>query len=89
MAYTVSVNRGVNTLYGWKAVDDFDTLAAEEIANPKGISGNGATMWVVDAQGGETYAFNSSSTLRDADKDFTLHTDNSATARGQTRPPCG
>ena len=76
MAYTVSVNRGASGDFGWKAVDDFDTLAAAGIQLPTGITISGGTMWVVDKEGDKTYAFDSSSTLRDDDKDLPRVSDN-------------
>ena len=51
-SWTVHVNRGVATLRGWKASDDFDTLNAAGNTGPSGIWANGTTMWVSD--GAET-----------------------------------
>ena len=68
--YTVSVNRGVNTVYGWKAVTDFDTLKAAGNDGPSGLWSNGTTMWVVDFMDDKIYAYNLSTKARDSGRDF-------------------
>ena len=46
--YTVSVNRGVDATFGWKAVDDLDGLTARGTSLPTGIWSDGATFWITD-----------------------------------------
>ena len=74
--YTVSVNRGVTDVYGWKAVDDLDGLIAAENGDPTGIWSDETTMWVADSDDDKLYAYTLSSGARDSAKDVTLHTDN-------------
>ena len=70
MDYTVSVNRGVTALTGWKAVDDLDGLIAAGNDDPSGIWSDGTTMWVSDVGTGKLYAYRLSDGARDAAKDF-------------------
>ena len=70
MDYTVSVNRGVTALTGWKAVDDLDGLIAAGNDAPQGIWSDGTTMWVSDVGTGKLYAYRLSDGARDAAKDF-------------------
>ena len=74
--YTVSINRGVTTDFGWKAEDDFDGLLAADIRNPSGIWSNGTTVWVIDRNDRIFYAYNLSSKLRDDGKDIVAYSDN-------------
>ena len=74
--YTVSVNRGVTTTYGWKATDDFDTLVAAGNNLPRGVWSDGATMWVLDWDDDKIYAYTVSDQSRDPARDFSLHADN-------------
>ena len=70
-AYTVSINRGVTTDYGWKASEDFDTLVAAGNTHPEGIWSDETTIWVVN--GGlndKIYAYRMSDKSRDSAKDF-------------------
>ena len=46
--YTVHVGRGVTAAYGWKAVDDFNTLIAAGNESPSRLWSDGETIWVVD-----------------------------------------
>ena len=68
--YTLSVNGGVTTAYGWKVVDDFDTLTAAGNESPYGIWSNGTTMWVANTGIDKLYAYNLSTKARDSGKDF-------------------
>ena len=56
-SWTLHVNRGVATLRGWKASEDFDTLIAAGNENPSLIWSNGATMWVADDADDKIYAY--------------------------------
>ena len=80
-AYTVSVNRGVTTAYGWKVVDDFDTLDAAGNDAPYGIWSDGATIWVSNVTTAKLYAYSMSTKARDSSKDF-----DTLSAAGNTTP---
>ena len=69
-SWNIHVNRGVATLRGWKASEDFDTLKAAGNENPSLIWSNGATMWVADDADDKIYAYDMATKARDADKDF-------------------
>ena len=49
--YTVSINRGVTAIFGWKASDDFDGLITAENNHPADMWSDGTTMWVSDLRG--------------------------------------
>ena len=68
--YTLSINRGVDTVFGWKADDDFDGLIAAGNDEPKGIWSDGATMWVADSEEDKLYAYRMSDGQHDSSKDF-------------------
>ena len=68
--YTVSVNRGSDAPFGWKAEDDFDTMAAARNTSPTGIWSNGTTMWVGDHADEKIYAYTLATGQRDSGKDF-------------------
>ena len=68
--YTVWIDRGVTTDYGWKADDDFNTLEAAGNISPAGIWSDGDTMWVSDPGDNKIYAYNMATKARDASKDF-------------------
>ena len=70
--YTISINRGVTTDYGWKAVDDFDGLIAAGNTVPYGVWSDGTTIWVTDELDGKLYAYRMSDRTRDAAKDFDI-----------------
>ena len=80
-SWTVHVNRGVATLRGWKASDDFDTLHAAGISDLRGIWSDGTTMWVSDTDNDKIYAFSMATKTRDASKDF-----DTLKAAGNTQP---
>ena len=69
-SWTLHVNRGVATLRGWKASEDFDTLLAAGTSNLQGIWSDGTTMWVSDSDDDKIYAFSMATKARDAGKDF-------------------
>ena len=65
--YTVTADRGSNAAFGWKVIDDFNELRAEN-SNPTGIWSNGTnTMWVAD----ESESIYSSS--EDSDEIYSYH----------------
>ena len=68
--YTIVVGRGVVSSFGWKAVDDFNTLRAAGNDASAGIWSDGATMWVADQEDVKLYAYNVQTKARDAAKDF-------------------
>ena len=68
--YIIRVGRGVTADYGWKAVDDFNTLYAARNTNPWGIWSDGLTMWVADFVDKKIYAYDLANKERDASKDF-------------------
>ena len=55
--YTVNVNRGVTDPFGWKAADDFDGLIAAGNNSPTDIWSDDTTMWVIDSEDDEIYAY--------------------------------
>ena len=71
--YLLSVNRGSDAPFGWRAQDDFDTLLAAGITEAEGIWSDGATMWVADDRDPleRLFAFALDTRLRDPDKDLT------------------
>ena len=68
--YTVSINRGVTAVFGWKASDDFDGLITAENNRPVDMWSDGTTMWVSDLRGAKIHAYNLDTKARDASKDF-------------------
>ena len=85
--YTVNVNQGVTSAYGWKAHDDLDGLITAGNEEPRGIWSNGTTTWVVDSEDTFVYAYNRDGS-RNTDGEFNLHSDNAnpsgAWSNGQT-----
>ena len=73
--YTLSINRGVTTAYGWKAVDDLDGLASDN-DSPAGMWSDGTTMWVVDFEGDHLYAYRLSDGARQTAKEIALDDEN-------------
>ena len=78
--YTVSVNRGVASDYGWNAEHDLDGLEAAGNKGPFGIWTSSTTIWVVDGNDEKVYAYNHDGS-RDAAKDFDFDSSHQA-ARG-------
>ena len=70
MVYTVSVNRGVTALTGWKAADDLDGLIAAGNVQPQGVWSDGTTMWIADRDDAKLYAYRVSDGARDSARDF-------------------
>ena len=68
--YWIVVGRGVDSAFGWKAVDDFNTLYAAGNQSPGDIWSDGTTMWVTDHEDIRIYAYNMETKKRDLDKDF-------------------
>ena len=68
--YTISINRGVDTAFGWKATDDFDGLITAGNDTPSGPWSDGTTMWVSDYVDDKIYAYDLTTKARDASKDF-------------------
>ena len=69
--YTVSVNRGVTTVFGWNAEHDLDgVIAAGTLA--RHLWTNGTSIWVVDGSTSEPelHAYNTDGS-RDSARDFT------------------
>ncbi len=69
-AYAVGVNRSLDTVFGWKAVDDLDGLIAAGNESPSGTWTDGATIWVTDTIDDKIYAYRVSDKARDTGKDF-------------------
>ena len=55
--YTIHVERGVTTDYGWKASDDLNGLYAAGNTTASGLWSNETTMWVADIQDDNLYAY--------------------------------
>ncbi len=70
--HLLSVNRGSDAPFGWRAQDDFDTLLVAGNIGPEGIWSDGATMWVGEDRDprDKLFAYARDTTLRDPDKDF-------------------
>ena len=56
--YTIAVGRSVDSAYGWKAIDDFNTLRAAGNRSIDGSWSDGTTMWVADDWDEKIYAYN-------------------------------
>ena len=67
--YTVAINRGVTTDYGWKASDDLDGLIAAENRDPGGVWSDGTTFWVADLSDHKIYAYHADGS-RNSGQDF-------------------
>ena len=68
--YTVSVNRGSDAPYRWRAAEDFDTLAAAGNNQPYGVWSDGTTMWVADPDDDKLYAYLLADGQRDPGRDI-------------------
>ena len=79
--YTVNINRGVDTDYGWKASEDMEILGIVSNNRPADMWSNGETIWIVDADDDKIYAYRMSDKTRDSDKDF-----NTLSAAGNANP---
>ena len=81
--YTVSINQGVTTGFGWNAEHDLDGIIAGG-TNPRDLWTNGTTIWVSDITSTvqELHAYNTGGT-RDSAKDFnTLEDANNTSPTG-------
>ena len=69
--YTLSVNRGSDAVWGWKAVDDFDNvLSLTGARQAQDIWSNAETMWVAEAGlGGGLFAYDMTTKEPDSAKD--------------------
>ena len=66
------IGRGVTAPFGWKAVDDFNTLVADN-NHPAGLWSDGTTMWVANynnAPESKIFAYDLATKARAASKDF-------------------
>ena len=83
--YLLSVNRGSDAPFGWRAQDDFDTLVAAGNNSPVGLWSDGTTMWVAEDHDPleRLFAYARDTRLRDPDKDFeTLRAASNTNVRG-------
>ena len=64
------IGRSVDTAWGWKSLDDFNTLAAAGNESPTSIWSDDTTMWVADHVDDKIYAYNMSTKARDSAKAF-------------------
>ncbi len=56
--------------FGWKALDDINTLDAAGNQNPVGIWSDGTTLWAADAADDKLYAYNLDTGAREPNNDF-------------------
>ena len=68
--YELYIGRGVNTAFGWKAVDDLYGLRGAGNRQPRGIWSDETTIWVADEDDGKLYAYRLAGGARDEDRDF-------------------
>ena len=74
--YEVVVERDSAHLFGWTPTRDLNGLAAAGNESPQGIWSDGTTIWVADDEDDMLYAYTLATGVRDASKEFSLHTDN-------------
>ena len=74
MEYEVVVERDSAYLFGWTPTRDLNHLAAAGNDSPQGIWSDGTTMWIADDD--KLYAYTLATGVRDASKEFSLHSDN-------------
>ena len=79
--YQVTIGRGVEDEYGWKAESDLNTLVAAGNLSPRGIWSNTTTLWVVDDEAGKLMAYTLQTMAREDSRDIRRHEDN-RTPRG-------
>ena len=70
--YTLDINRGSADPFGWKVVEDFDTLNMAGNESPAGLASDGSTMWVADEVDLKLYAYDVETKARVPDLDITL-----------------
>ena len=76
MEYEVVVERDSAYLFGWTPTRDLNHLAAAGNDSPQGIWSDGTTMWIADDDDDKLYAYTLATGVRDASKEFSLHSDN-------------
>ena len=74
--YTLNVNQGTTDTFGWKAVDDIDTLIAAGNETPTGIWANDSHVWVLDVTDDHVYVYTRAG-VRDTSQEFDLDAENS------------
>ena len=67
--YFVIVRESVDP-FGWKALDDINTLDAAGNQNPVGIWSDGITLWAADGIDDKLYAYNLDTGAREPNNDF-------------------
>ena len=73
--YTISLNRGSDEPFGWKAFDDFDFLHLEGNESPGGLASDGSTLWVADEVDLKLYAYDINTKAHKPNLDITLDTE--------------
>ena len=70
--YTLSINRGVDTVFGWKAVDDLDSLRSSIPGDrPRGITQHSGTTWITSVLSQKILAYRADG-QRAPSRDITL-----------------
>ena len=70
--YTVNINRGVTDPFGWKAVDDFDSLrSSRPEGRPRGITQHSGTTWITSVLSQKILAYRADG-QRAPSRDITL-----------------
>ena len=70
--YAVTILRGSDAPYGWRAADDLYALASGN-DSPEGIWSDGITMWVLDGVDRKLYAYTLATGARDTSKEFNVY----------------
>ena len=68
--YDLTIVRESVDPFGWKALDDINTLDAAGNQNPLGIWSDGTAMWVADSIDDKLYAYNLDTGAREPNNDF-------------------
>ena len=76
---TLNVNRGVTETYGWKAVEDLDTIRADRDEIHHGLAHHDSVFWTANRSTDKLHAYAADGT-RDTTKDISLHADNGVPA---------
>ena len=77
--YTLTIGRSDRSKYGWRAILDLNSLAAEGNEEPGGIWGNESTFWVSNSSTSEIFAYNHDGS-RDTSKELNFVENPSPTA---------
>ena len=72
---TLNVNRGVTETYGWKAVEDLDTIPADRDESHYGLTHHDGVFWTANRSTDKLHAYAADGT-RDTTKDISLNADN-------------